>query len=116
MKTILIKSSLYLLYGVQIAICTAQGSDQAKPTLNTFVQEWIIKESFDRISVSNGITLHLLTDNEQKIEVQADENGLQCITMEVSSGHLFINAPCHNDNSLEILVQVKLPAIKAITD
>ncbi|MEO0572597.1 MAG: DUF2807 domain-containing protein [Bacteroidota bacterium] len=114
MNSIHLKIGTLLLSILQITISAAQTILEPKETSYSIYQEWIIAEYFDRVSISDGITLHVLTGENQKVQVQANEGLLKCITMEVSEGLLQINAPCNKRGSNEILVQIKLPTIRYI--
>ncbi|MEM9866185.1 MAG: DUF2807 domain-containing protein [Bacteroidota bacterium] len=113
MKILLARIAL-LCFTALTSSCTALFPKKTVEASHTVSQEWKVKESFDRLSVSDGVIVYLLTDKPQQVHVQTSKNLLDCVDMEVSKGLLQISATCNLDTADKIRVFIKAPDIKSI--
>ncbi|MEM9361139.1 MAG: DUF2807 domain-containing protein [Bacteroidota bacterium] len=114
MKTIYAKIALLLFTICQTVHCSAQVNSSGDKQNNLVMQEWMAMESFDGISVTNGITLFLRNDKHQKIEVQTSKKTLKHVKMKISDGLLEIKVDGPIEEDDKIFVFIKSPRIKSI--
>ena len=113
MKILLARIAL-LCFTALMSSCTALFPKNTVEASLTVSQEWKVKESFNRLSVSDGVIVYLLTDKPQQVHVQTSKNLLDCVDMEVSKGLLQISATCNLDTADKIRVFIKAPGNKSI--
>ena len=81
---------------------------------NVITEKRTINESFTKIDVSRGIEVIVEQDNDEAVEVEADDNIIQHITTKVENGVLVVSTDESIDFAESMTVKVKMPTINGL--
>ncbi|WP_010134160.1 head GIN domain-containing protein [Ochrovirga pacifica] len=90
MKNFNIPSIFVLILPFLLMSCAADFNSKIRGDGNTITRTRTTYRPFDKISVAEGIQLHIKQDDEQKIKVQTDENLQEYIKTEIENRQLKI--------------------------
>lgn len=114
MKTTIYKISLCFIFSMLLFSCAADFDKKIRGNKNVITQEREVTNTFNNISVSQGIKLFVSMSENRSIHVTADENLQAHIKTEIKNGILKIYVDGYITTSKSKEVYITIPEINKI--